>query len=213
MSSAEGSSADPVVRWTVDDSGLDSYAKLVYFEAGSAIDVIKEHMQSLPNSTGIDIAGGSNGIAIRQCVELGIVSQGVFTNHFDVRDATTKESGLHFIEGDLLVASTWEAIKNTQRQVAPEGFGLALHRPFGALQSQDLSFYSSMASKVIDMLKPRGIFFMQIPSHFLWPRSKAEIQLLTNSIQSNESVLSVEESDRKKTLSDYAFYLITKQPS
>lgn len=103
-------------------------------------------------------------MALQQLMAEGFLGKGLVTNYEDTRDEATRAlSDLDHIDGDILMRPTWERIVDWQRQNAPDGFALVLHRPYGALQDLRPGFYRGAIHLLMDMTKPNGMLLLQTP--------------------------------------------------
>jgi hypothetical protein len=151
-------------RWTVNNSSFDNYAERFGYDRADFRRILEETIGKDTNNVGIDIAGGANGKALQQLLEEGFLGRALLTNYQDKRWDMTKElPSLDHIDGDLLERQTWQRIIEWQRESAPEGFALVLHRPVGALQNLRPGFYRGAIQLLLDITKPNGVIFAQIP--------------------------------------------------
>lgn len=159
--------------WGFNNSNFDDYCASFGYrtEYGLGVqeneglkDIIEKRIGQDPDNIGLDIAGGSDGVAIRDLIAEGIINAGLVTNLFDLRTEETKaDDKLHHISGDIVSKETWEKIMEWKRSQAPNGFALIMHRPMGALQAYPAPFYVGAANFLLDMLRPGGVFFTQVP--------------------------------------------------
>ena len=164
------------------------------------------------DNVGIDLAGGSNGRAITDLSRSDIVVRGLLTNYRDNRDMffdNRSEGRIDHIEGDLIRPGTWQRIIEWQRTNAPNGAGIVMWRPDSAMQHLPPSFYQGAAHQVLDMIRPGGVFFTQVPVSLRpeWPTTHdkdtatQELGKLCTSISDREDVAEVlvsEQLDRKE---------------
>jgi hypothetical protein len=208
--SFETSSPPSRELWSVDDSSFNSYVDLVRFQRGFAKDLILERIDNDSTNVVLDIAGGSNGVAVRNLIDSELFGEGIFTNYVDNRSEETRQSNVGFVAGDLRTSETWEALLSWQQYHAPDGFALVLHRPAGGLQDLCDDDYIKYTRTIMSMIKPGGLFYSQVPSHPLRPRSESSLQTIREGIRSIEGVVGIEVSDSAATLSDYQFCIISK---
>lgn len=127
-------------------------------------EIVERQIGHSPKNIGLDVAGGSQGTAIRSLVAEGIIGTGLVTNLFDTRTEETKEDlSLHHVDGDIVSKETWIKIIEWKKEHAPEGFALIMHRPIGPLQGYPETFYAGAANLLLDMLRPGGVFYTQVP--------------------------------------------------
>ena len=197
--------------WAVDDSSFDSYVSMVYFKEGSALELIEQAIGKSQGNTALDIAGGSNGRAIADMINEGYIGKGAFTNLTDKRDLSKNKDNISFLPGDLTLEENWSSLKELQQTIAPNGFDIALHRPYGGLQDLAPSMYIGGISKILDLLRKRGILYAQIP---VAPYETPDYDALNNifyAIRNMNQVDCIALSDRTRTLSDHNFCLIYKR--
>lgn len=154
------------VVWFTDDSDLESYDLDLSFPdnpeglSGILLDTIGRNRDNV----GIDIAGGTNGVALQDLLKDGILGTAILTNYVDSRSEETREiEELHHVDGDLVDRSTWEKILEKQKELAPEGLDLVMHRPVGGVQTLATDVYKGATNLLIDITKPGGVLFLQIP--------------------------------------------------
>ena len=163
--------------WFTNDSTLADY-----FQVGT----LPDHPEGVGSfifnrighdNVGIDLAGGTNGVALRGLLRADVIHKGLFTNYQDHRgriherpnglvnnEHNLSQEGIDHIEGDIISPDTWQRIIDWQQQNAPDGAGVVLWRPDGALQNLPPSFYHGAAHVVLDMIRPGGVLFTQIPT-------------------------------------------------
>lgn len=198
-------------KWAVNDSSFNSYVSMVNFREGSALDCITRNLANMDDNSVLDIAGGSNGVAVSDLIDSGLVNGGVFTNFTDQRNSSKLREDLDFVPGDLAQDATWNKIKEIQTKRFPIGFSLVLHRPYGGLQDLQPSQYVKFAEYVIDMIRPGGVFYSQIPSSPYQPTSNATLNYIFRSIKQISDVDNVEVSVKSQTLAEHNFCLIYKK--
>jgi len=168
-------------QWDVNDSSFARYAHRVEFIYPSCTLpelVVQQHRDG---DVGIDIAGGTNGRALRDLLDSGILSRALVTNFEDRRSEEVKaDTRLDHIDGSLLLPATWSRIINWQRTNAPAGLGLVLHRPCGGLQGLPTEHYRRAADQLIDMLRPGGLLFAQVPAVIARRSLKEDIMRIQN---------------------------------
>lgn len=152
-------------EWIVNDSGLSSYFFNVRFPGHNrGPSAVTERIGRNATNVALDLAGGSNGAALQDLITIGAIGKGLLTNYQDMRCPATRENPLlDHIEGDLTHRLTWERIIEWAKLNTLGGFDLILHRPMGGLQYLPTSFYSGGAQLLVELLKPGGVLFCQIP--------------------------------------------------
>src|SRR6187431_3071522 len=96
--------------WREDDSSLEDYFSETAFTGLDPEELILK-LASKPENVGMDVGGGSQGIALRGLIEAGTLTKGLVTNFEDRRKPETKEyAPLHHIAGDVANEQTWEEI-------------------------------------------------------------------------------------------------------
>lgn len=153
--------------WGVNDSDFGSYcAGLMLADGREGVqEIVSEHLRSMDgHRVGLDIAGGTNGVALQSLLRLRILEHGIVTNYADRRsDETRKMPNLTHVEGDLAERATWETILEEKRACAPEGLSVVLFRPVGPLQDCSPEAYKGAAHFLLDITRPGGVHFWQIP--------------------------------------------------
>lgn len=155
-------------KWEINDSGVEDYAKDVNFPEFGGFNamprILDEFIDAEADNIAIDIAGGANGVALQQLISAGLIAKGLVTNLEDTRNLRARASSqLSHIAGDLCEFPTWAKIVNWARINAPEGVDLILSRPRGALQHLPIGTYGGATVAFLEMLKPGGILYAQIP--------------------------------------------------
>ena len=157
--------------WIVNNSPLDEYCRDAPFAdyAAGLEGLLREHVGLHPDNVGMDLAGGSQGRAARDLLDLGILGRALVTNYQDRRsEEALAETRLDHITGDLTKPQTWGEIINWQRSQAPEGLALIMHRPVGALAALPTQTYVGAARTLLNMLRPGGLLFAQVPRAGFW---------------------------------------------
>ncbi|HRV75853.1 MAG: hypothetical protein H6799_02410 [Candidatus Nomurabacteria bacterium] len=152
-------------EWTVNDSGLSSYFFNVHFPGlGRGPGVVTKIIGKDTSNTAMDLAGGSNGAALQDLIDIGAIGKGLLTNYEDRRCPASRYNPLvDHIAGNLVHRDTWQKIIEWASLNTNGGFDLILHRPVGGLQYLPTRFYSGAAQVIVDLLKPGGVAFLQIP--------------------------------------------------
>lgn len=162
--------------WGFDDSKFSDYCASfghvtdyeTEFEGKDLKEIIERQIGCDPQNIGLDIAGGTNGTALRDLIAEGAIGTGLVTNLFDLRtDEVRADQSLHHVNGDIVSPGTWRKIIEWKKNYAPEGFAFIMHRPVGALQTYPPAFYVGATYKLLDMLKPAGVLFTQVPDSLI----------------------------------------------
>lgn len=155
--------------WNVNNSDFAEYSNGTWFpeHRGQYLNlwqVFAEYIEPSLDNVAIDIAGGTNGVAIQQLIEKQFVGRGLVTNLKDQRSPEAlANSALSHVAGNILEPETWQQIVDWAMANAPDGVDIIIHRPKGGLQSMSRKFYKKAAMQLLDMLKPGGIFYAQVP--------------------------------------------------
>jgi hypothetical protein len=147
----------------VDDSGLAKYARDASIDIPQLRKQIQTHVGLDIRNVGLDIAGGSNGRALKDMIDEGFIGRGMYTNLKDDRNKEIPRHDVRLLTGNLLLRKTWEDMIGWQQSMAPDGFSIVLHRPRGSFQYLPPFAYVALTGLVVSMMKPGGIFFTQIP--------------------------------------------------
>jgi hypothetical protein len=140
-----------------------------YCERSAASAAMREKiisgMATFSTCAALDIAGGSNGDALKELLSVGVIDKGLVTNYLDKREDDTRAiANLDHVDGDILSRDSWHDIEKWQTKEAPEGFGLVLHSPARALQSlTPVFFYQGAVHWLLDRTRSGGILFSKIP--------------------------------------------------
>lgn len=152
--------------WSTNDSSIEEYSKARFpGYSGGLLEVLDIHIgRDADSNVGMDVAGGSQGRALRDLFRLGFLGSGLVTNYWDMREEETcADTSLSHVAGDLATAAVWRKILEWQQQQAPDGLAVVMHRPYGALQDQPPSVYEGAAHLLLDMIRSGGVFFTQVP--------------------------------------------------
>lgn len=155
--------------WRRNNSSFEEYMEDAPFPShySGLIGIIDDVIGYDAGNVGMDLAGGSQGIALRDLLDEGLISKGLVTNYQDLRTAATKaDKRVGHVAGDLAEVETWHNIIQWQSQHAPGGFALITYRPFGGLQGFAPHVYTRAAHTLLDMLRPGGLLFTQVPKIF-----------------------------------------------
>lgn len=154
-------------RWGVNSSSFEDYATDAQFPdyyPGGLEGIIEEALGADSANVGMDIAGGSQARALRDLIDGGVLVKALVTNLEDLRTPETKaDRRIDHIAGDLALRETWDTIIQWQAANAPDGLSLIMHKPFAGLQDFAPNVYERAAHTLVDMLRPGGIFFTQVP--------------------------------------------------
>ncbi|HUY85295.1 MAG TPA: hypothetical protein VMU97_02150 [Candidatus Dormibacteraeota bacterium] len=156
--------------WGTNDSALDHYCDnvdLLNHSEGVAA-IIQQQLAGTEGNAGIDIAGGTNGVALQNLLSMGLLEKALVTNYEDRRSLATRLrlgwfGPLKHVKGHILDTRTWSQIADWQQQVAPEGVALVMHRPDGGMQYLPPDFYKGAVHRLLDMIRPEGVMFAQVP--------------------------------------------------
>ena len=147
-------------KWGTNDSNFTDYCE--YAPLGTR-EIIESRLAGLASKAAIDIAGGTNGMAIQQLLRDGLIDTGLVTNYRDLRDDALEEMRMDHVDGDILRKETWLRILEWQRERAPDGFSLVLHRPVGGLQKLEPKIYKGALNLLLSRTRPSGALLTQIP--------------------------------------------------
>jgi hypothetical protein len=153
------------IRWDYNDTPFEYYGvNRTHGEASLYAHKVYEHLLVNPGvKIALDIAGGSNGRAIRDLINLGLVNSGLVTNYEDRRNESTKKiTELGHVAGDLIKQETWKKIQAWKDEFAPEGFSVIMCRPVGGLSYLPGAFYVGGLATLLDWLQPGGVGLFQI---------------------------------------------------
>lgn len=156
----------PDLYWTVNNSNLydysDRFSKCGF--VGSIEDDLKERYSAENNDVALDLCAGQNAMALQDLLKEKIVSKALATNLEDNRNEDTRNiEELYHLSGNLLLRDFWIDLKETQSNIAPEGFSVVFHFPVGALQFLDRNFYKEALFEILDMTKSGGCLYFQVP--------------------------------------------------
>lgn len=152
--------------WGVNNSSFSDYAAEVEFMnyPGGLRQILERHIGYSEDNTGLDLAGGSNGRALSDLIDDGILGKGLVTNLSDLQDIfPLADAAIDHVSGDLATEQVWHEIAAWQQTHAPDGINLIMHRPHAGLQDQPAKVYIRAAHQLLDMLCPGGILFSQVP--------------------------------------------------
>ncbi len=148
--------------------------------------IIEAQIGRSKNSVGVDLAGGSEAVALRDLLRQGFLGKALVTNYSD--KPTDDDPRLYHIEGDLASRSTWANILGWQKEHAADGLDLVMHRPVGGLQNFQPFVYTSAANLLLDMIRPGGVMFCQIPRSLTRTRGQIGLNVVCSQITEREDL-------------------------
>jgi hypothetical protein len=156
--------------WHKNRSPIENYGAAKFtesFPGKELYDIIVGQIGKRPGNVGMDVLGGLDGVALQQLVSSGVLSKSI---DVDLRthhgNGVSNNPKLHYVAGDILSSETWQPMIEKQAKLAPQGLALIIHRPYGALQHQPQNVYEGGAHVLLDMLRPGGVLFTQVPSTY-----------------------------------------------
>lgn len=152
--------------WAINNSSLRHYSRRANIDndPDGLITFITDKIGTSEDNVALDVAAGSNPQALRDLLDSGVVGRALATNYQDRRPwAVRRDTRLDHIKGTLAQADTWRKIIDWQRDHAPDGLAIAMHRPVGGLQDLQPEVYRGAAHVLFDMVRPGGIMFTQVP--------------------------------------------------
>ncbi len=197
--------------WPEDDWPLEDYFKDVTFRDGSLFDVLDKTIGRNPNNIGLDIAGGSNGAALKGLMDRGYIGRGLYTNFLDRRDPALPNPKAQLITGDLTKVETWRDITKWQQREIPEGFAVGLHRPLLGLQRLPPLAYYALAASAVRVMRSGSVFIIQIPLNVSNAESTQQ-RLLYRAIRALPRVQAVELAASNSQSKDYQHCAIYLKP-
>jgi|GEM_PF-1793135 len=179
----------PWESWPVNDSGLAEYFEPVKLDGHpeGVLAVIEGQIGGTEGNAGVDIAGGTNGVALRELLKLGLIEKALVTNYRNRPNWRARRAGVGYVRGNLLKPKTWQGIIDWQEEQAPGGLALVMHRPDGGLQDLEPRFYGGAVNLLLDMVRPGGVMFTQIP-HILRNRRAAQLDPICQGIHDRPDV-------------------------
>ena len=192
---------NPKDVWKMDDSGFDDYCERSRIDG--VADLIVSQLGRFGTNAALELAAGANARALQDLLERGVIDKGLATSFADTRSDETKAvEALSHRTGDLLEKEVWREILGWQAAEAPEGLSLILYRPWGALNHiQPTTAYQGAAHLLLDILRPGGVFFAQIPGAlkpYSWTGTLAE--RVCTSIRQRPDVGRVEATENSASL-------------
>jgi len=174
--------------WLSNDSSFNDYVAYSLLPKGLFARILDKHVGENTENVGLDLAGGENGQALQDLLAAGILGRALLTTYKDRRSIATKYLvELGHVEGDLIRPTTWQKIINWKHIYAPHGFALIMHRPLGALQDLNPSTYVGAANLLLNMLRPGGVFFSEIPGALYG----SGMTLMCRSLQEREDIADI----------------------
>lgn len=153
--------------WTTNNSSFEHYCRGLTFPSKKSFQTIVTE-SGIKNGIGLDVGAGSNAVALRDLLDSGILRKALATNYEDRRSREVRQdSRLGHVSGNILAVETWLEIDAWRQAHAPQGFDLIFHRPYGYLQNFPPQFYEAASNILLDLLRPGGIFFTQVPEPFV----------------------------------------------
>ncbi|HVA11557.1 MAG TPA: hypothetical protein VNG32_05350 [Candidatus Dormibacteraeota bacterium] len=177
--------------WHTNNSSLDDYVgpvKLIDHPEG-VFGVIQHQLEKMEGNAGLDIAGGRSGLAIRRLLRMGLLEKALVTNYRDRRSIVARlHPALSHVKGDIVTPKPWGQIIDWQEAQAPKGLALVMHRPVGGLQEQSPDFYKGATHLLLDMVRPGGVMFTQIPRYLRLSDTEEELHALCQSVSARPDV-------------------------
>ncbi len=152
----------PDSKWSENDRPLDTYLD-GFFDDKQLRDAF---FDSIPEEPGValDVAGGKNGRAARDLLNLGVVTRALVTNYEDLREPEVKAiDRLDHSTGDLRRPPAWQRMEAWRKENAPDGFSVTMHMPRGGLQNLSDQYYVGAARQLIEWAAPSGLLLLQVP--------------------------------------------------
>ncbi len=187
-------------QWFVNDSGIGYYSRCAYLNgrADGLTDLLSERLANTQNGIGMEIAAGSNAVALRELLESGLLAGALALNLCDTRsDETRQDDRISHLAGDVTLRETWGGIYEWIEDKTPEGLDLILFHPVGGLSGLPQDVYEDAAHHMVDLLKPGGVFFAQAPKPLL--AGNPRLRKLYKGLCSRDDVESI-------AISDFSFF-------
>jgi hypothetical protein len=151
--------------------------------------IVERHVGRHEHNVGLDLAGGSDGVALQDLLNDGILGTAILTNYYDLRtDSAKQEQRLHHVAGDLAERDTWEEILVHQRHYAPDGLALIMHRPVGGLQNFAPDIYREAAHLLLDIARPGGVVLYQVPTSLTRRGREHYLELVRPSMRARDDI-------------------------
>jgi hypothetical protein len=182
--------------WQANDASFSDYCTMASMTGLPDVSrLVRQRLGSFTTNVGLDIAGGTNGVAIQELIADGAIDTGIVTNLLDKRgDEARNVDGLLHIEGDILKEETWHKLFVTLSE-ASEGAGpsLIMHRPCAALQYLSPHFYEGSFNLLFDWLRPGGVMFAQVP--LIFSTSANNLQKFCGYVQTRDDIAELQVSE------------------
>ena len=152
--------------WYVNNSTFFDYARRasIFNQPDGLAKLVVRQIGTAEDNAGLDLAAGTTARAIRDLLDSGVLRHALATNYSDHRpENVVADDRLDHIAGNLTVPDTWEKIIDWTKVKAPDGLALVMHRPLAGLQSLPTKTYAGAANLMLDMIRPGGLMFTQIP--------------------------------------------------
>lgn len=153
-------------NWRVNSSSFNDYSRRadIHGHPDGLTDIVFSQVGLDPNNVGLDIAAGSSARALRDLLDRGVLGRALATNYQNRRPSkVANDPRLDHITGDITKPSVLEGVASWTHANAPEGLALVMHRPIGALQDLPPRTYKGAAHFLLDLVRPEGIMFTQVP--------------------------------------------------
>jgi hypothetical protein len=174
--------------WISNDSNFNDYVTCSLLPDGLFDRILDQHVGKNTENVGLDLAGGENGQALQDLLTAGFLGRALLTTYKDRRSIATKYLvELGHVEGDLIRPDTWQKIINWKHIYAPKGFALIMHRPLGALQDLNPSTYVGAANLLLNMLRPSGVLFTEVPGALYG----SGMSLMCESLQERDDIVDI----------------------
>jgi len=190
----QGLEGDPDTRaptegWRVNNSSLEDYFGPVKLDGHpeGVLGIIQRQIGDTEGNAGIDIAGGTNGVALQELLKMGLLENALVTNYRNRPNWRARKAGIDYVRGNILLPKTWQKIIDWQEEQAPEGLALVMHRPDGGMQSLSTDFYEGVVHLLLDVVGPKGVMFTQVPQ-ILRHRRPEELAAICEGVKTRPDV-------------------------
>lgn len=176
-------------NWEWQNSGIFGYASGFGISVEAFKDTIESTLEGhdLEERVGLDLAGGSQGLAILQLIQQGVIGKGLTVDHQVYKTRDMNEPNAHLVSADLTTEDGWRAIFDWKDVHAPKGFPLILHRPGDALQSFPAESYTGFLELCLDLMASGGVLISQLPKGLMREPDKFPVAPMKD-----ESILKLE---------------------
>jgi hypothetical protein len=175
----------PDNEWMSNDSSFKDYCTYSLLPPGLIEKILQQQLGRQSHNVGMDLAGGENGQALQDLLADGTLNKALLTTYTDRRSSHAKEiAEIDHIAGDLVNPKTWRKIIDWKRTQAPDGLALIMHRPLGALQDLKPSTYVGATNLLLDMMRPGGVLFSEIPGALYGP----DMQTMCNALEARSDI-------------------------